>query len=99
MNTGRRRFLQLAAGLTALSAKSHTAWAENYPTRPVRAIVPLAAAGAAEISARLMGRWLSERLGQHFIIENRTGAGGNIGTEAVVTAPADGYTLLVVGSF
>jgi tripartite-type tricarboxylate transporter receptor subunit TctC len=99
MNIGRRRFLQLAAAATALPARSHSAWAEIYPTRPVRAIVPLAPAGAADISARLMGHWLSERLGQPFIIENRTGAGGNIGTEAVVAAPADGYTLLVVGSF
>jgi tripartite-type tricarboxylate transporter receptor subunit TctC len=99
MNIGRRRFLQLAAGAIGLSAKSYPAWAEIYPTRPVRAIVPLAAGGAADISARLLGHWLSEGLGQPFIIENRTGAGGNIGTEAVVTAPADGYTLLVVGSF
>jgi tripartite-type tricarboxylate transporter receptor subunit TctC len=95
----RRRFLHLAAGAAALPAMSGTARTETYPTRPVRAIVPLAAGGAADISARLMGQWLAERLGQPFIIENRTGAGGNIGTEAVVTAPADGYTLLVAGSF
>jgi tripartite-type tricarboxylate transporter receptor subunit TctC len=95
----RRRFLHLAAGAAALSAMSGTARTETYPTRPVRAIVPLAPGGAADISARLMGQWLAERLGQPFIIENRTGAGGNIGTEAVVTAPADGYTLLVAGSF
>ena len=95
----RRRFLHLAAGAAALPAMSGTARTETSPTRPVRAIVPLAAGGAADISARLMGQWLAERLGQPFIIENRTGAGGNIGTEAVVTAPADGYTLLVAGSF
>ena len=95
----RRRFLHLAAGAAALPVMSGTARTETYPTRPVRAIVPLAAGGAADISARLMGQWLAERLGQPFIIENRTGAGGNIGTEAVVTAPADGYTLLVAGSF
>src|SRR5271167_3039783 len=95
----RRRFLHLAAGAAALPAMSGTARTETYPTRPVRAIVPLAPGGAADISARLMGQWLAEQLGQPFIIENRTGAGGNIGTEAVVTAPADGYTLLVVGSF
>jgi len=95
----RRRFLHLAAGAAALPAMSGAARTETYPTRPVRAIVPLAAGGAADISARLMGQWLAERLGQTFIIENRTGAGGNIGTEAVVTAPADGYTLLVAGSF
>jgi tripartite-type tricarboxylate transporter receptor subunit TctC len=95
----RRGFLHLAAGAGALSAMSGTARTETYPTRPVRAIVPLAAGGAADISARLMGQWLAERLGQPFIVENRTGAGGNVGTEAVVTAPADGYTLLVAGSF
>jgi tripartite-type tricarboxylate transporter receptor subunit TctC len=78
---------------------SRAARVETYPTRPVREIVPQAPGGAADISARLMGQWLSERLGQPFIIENRTGAGGNVGTEAVVTALADGYTLLVVGSF
>jgi tripartite-type tricarboxylate transporter receptor subunit TctC len=72
---------------------------ETYPTRPIRGIVPQAPGGAADISARLMGQWLSERFGQPFIIENRTGAGGNIGTEVVVTSPADGYTLLLVGSF
>ena len=99
MNIPRRRFLRLAAGAGALSVVSGTARTETYPTRPVRAIVPLAAGGAADVSARLMGHWLSERLGQPFIIENRTGAGGNIGTEAVVAAPADGYTLLLVGSF
>ena len=95
----RRRFLHLVAGAAVLPAMSGTARTETYPTRPVRGIVPQAPGGAADISARLMGQWLSERLGQPFIIENRTGAGGNIGTEAVVTAPPDGYTFLVVGSF
>ena len=78
---------------------SRVAWAQTYPTRPVRLIVPVAPAGASDITARLIGQWLSERLGQPFIIENRPGAGNSIGTEAVVRAPADGYTLLLVGGF
>jgi tripartite-type tricarboxylate transporter receptor subunit TctC len=73
--------------------------AEAYPARPVRWVVPQAPGGAADVSARLMGQWLSERLGQPFVIENRIGAGGNIGTETVVTSPADGHTLLLAGSF
>jgi tripartite-type tricarboxylate transporter receptor subunit TctC len=93
----RREFLHLAAGACALPALSCIARAEAYPTRPVRIIVSLAAGGMQDILARLMGQWLSERLGQPFVIENRTGAGGNIGTEAVVRAPPDGYTLLTVG--
>src|SRR5262249_56847627 len=72
---------------------------QAYPSRPVRLIVPVAPAGASDITARLIGQWLSERLGQPFVIENRPGGGGNIGTEAVVRAPADGYTLLMAGSF
>lgn len=99
MKIPRRRLLHLAAGGAALQAMSRIAWAETYPARPVRWVVPQAPGGAADISTRLMGQWLSERLGQPFIIENRPGAGGNIGTEAVVTSPADGYTLLLVGSF
>ena len=92
----RRQFLHLAAGAAALPAMSRVARAQTYPSRPVRIIVPYAPAGAPDIVARLMGQWLSERLGQPFIIENRPGAGGNIGTEAVVRARPDGYTLVYV---
>jgi tripartite-type tricarboxylate transporter receptor subunit TctC len=93
----RRQFLHLAAGAAALPAMSHFAWAQAYPTQPVRIIVGVAPGGPTDILARLMGQWLSEHLGQPFVIENRPGAGSNIGTEAVVRAPADGYTLLLVG--
>jgi len=96
MNLPRRKFLHLAAGTAALPALSHIARAQAYPTRPVRIIVPYAAGGGADIFARIIGQWLSERLGQPFVIENRPGAAGNVGTEAVVRAPADGYTLLQV---
>src|SRR5262245_43427416 len=92
----RRQFLHLAAGTAALSGASRVAWAQAYPSRPVRVIVGFPAGGATDIQARLMGQWLSERLGQQFIIENRAGASGNIGTDAVAKAPADGYTLLPV---
>jgi hypothetical protein len=92
----RRHVLHLAAGAAALPAVSRLAWAQAYPTRPVRLIVPVAPAGASDITARLMGQWLSERLGQQFVIDNRPGANNIIGTEAVVRAPADGYTLLLV---
>ena len=96
MKLPRRTFLHLAAGAAALPGVSRVAWAQAYPSRPVRLIVPLAPGGATDIVARLMGQWLSERLGQPFVIENRPGGGTNIGTEAVVRAPADGYTLLLV---
>jgi len=91
----RRRFLELAVGVTALPAAARIASAQAYPTRPVRIVVGYAAGGGTDLVARLMGQWLSERLGQQFVIENRTGAATNIGTEAVVRAPADGYTLLL----
>jgi tripartite-type tricarboxylate transporter receptor subunit TctC len=98
MKLPRRQFLYLAAGAAALPAVSRIARAQTYPTRPVRVIVPFAPAGSTDIAARLMGQWLSERLGQQFVIENRPGASTTIGTEAVVRAPADGYTLLLVGT-
>src|SRR5438132_644961 len=94
MQVPRRQFLQLSAGAAAL-AVSRFACAQAYPSRPVRLIVPFPPGGGAEISARLIGQWLSERLGQSFIIDNRPGAATNIGTEAVVRAPPDGYTLFL----
>jgi len=96
MKLPRRKFLHLAAGAAALPAVSRIAWAQAYPSRPVRLIVGFAPGGTTDITARLIGQWLSERLGQQFLIENRTGAATNIATEAVVRAPADGYTLLLV---
>src|SRR5947209_20406639 len=98
MTLPRREFLHLAAGAVALPAVSRFAWGQTYPSRPVRILVGFAAGGPNDIVARLMGQWLSERLGQPFIIENRPGAGSNIATEAAVRAASDGYTLLLVGS-
>ena len=95
MRLPRRQFLHLAAAAAALPAVSRLAWAQTYPTRPVHVIVGFAAGGGVDITARLIGQWLSERLGQSFITENRPGAGGNIGTEAVVNAAPDGHTLLL----
>ena len=95
MKLPRRRFLHLAAGAATLPVVSRNARAQGYPTRPVRIVVPYAAGASPDIIARLVGQALSERLGQQVIIENRPGAGGNIGTEVVVRAPADGYTLLL----
>jgi tripartite-type tricarboxylate transporter receptor subunit TctC len=98
MNLPRRKFLHLAAGAAALPTVSRIARAQTYPSRPVRIIVGFPAAGTTDIAARIIGQWLSERIGQQFIIENRPGAGGNIGAEAAVRAPADGYTLLMAGT-
>ena len=99
MKLPRRQFLHLAAGAAALPAASRIARAQAYPTRPVSLVAGFAPGGGVDITARLIGQWLSERLGQQFVIENRPGASSNIATEAVVRAPADGYTLLMVGSF
>jgi len=98
MKLPRRNFLHLAAGAAALPAVSRIARAQTYPSRPIRVIVPFAAGGQGDIHARLIGQWLSERLGQPFVIENRPGAAGNIGTEAVVRAAPDGYTILLASS-
>src|SRR6187200_2742853 len=95
MNRQRRRFLQSAAGVAALPLVSRFAMAQAYPARPVHLMVGFAPAGPADILARLLGQWLSERLGQQFIVENRAGAGSNLATEAVVNSAPDGYTLLL----
>ncbi|QWG17025.1 tripartite tricarboxylate transporter substrate binding protein [Bradyrhizobium sediminis] len=96
MRLPRRQFLHLAAGAALLPAVSGNAWAQSYPSRPIRLLVGYPPGGSADMTARLMGQWLSERLGQSFVIENRAGAGTNIATEAVVRAAPDGYTLLLV---
>jgi tripartite-type tricarboxylate transporter receptor subunit TctC len=98
MKLPRRKFLHLAAGAAALSALSRLSWAETYPSRPVRIIAPTGPGGAPDIIARLIGPWLSQGLGQQFVVENRPGSGNNIGTEAVVRAAPDGYTLLIASS-
>jgi tripartite-type tricarboxylate transporter receptor subunit TctC len=98
MKLPRRTFLHLAAGAAALPAASRIAWAQSYPARPVKIIVGQAAGSGSDTFARLIGQFLSERLGQPFVVENRPGAGGNIATEAVVRSPPDGYTLLLVNS-
>jgi tripartite-type tricarboxylate transporter receptor subunit TctC len=97
MKLPRRQFLHLAAGAAALPATSRIAQAQAYPSRPVRIVVPTTAGGANDITARMIGQSLSERLGRPFVIDNRPGGGNSIGTEAVVRAPADGYTLLLCG--
>ena len=98
MKLPRRQFLHLAAGAAALPAVSCVAWAQAYPARPVRIIVGFAPGGSTDIAARVVGQWLSERLGQQFVIENRPGAGASLAAEAVVRALPDGYTLLLVSS-
>ncbi len=98
MTVRRRKFLHLAAGAAALPTMSRFARAQTYPSRPVRIIVGFAAGGPPDVLSRLIGQWLSERLGQQFIVETRPGAGSNIGTETVVNAPADGQTLLLVSA-
>jgi tripartite-type tricarboxylate transporter receptor subunit TctC len=97
MKLPRRNFLHLAAGAAALPVVSRIAWAQAYPTRPVRILVGFAAGGTSDIVGRLLGQWLSERFGQQFIVENRPGASANLATEAVAKAAADGYTLLLIG--
>ena len=92
----RRQFLHLAAGAAGLPAVSRLAWAQSYPTRPVRIVVGFAPGGPNDINARLIGQWLSDRLGQQFIVDNRPGASGNIAMESVVKSSPDGYTLTMI---
>ena len=96
MTLSRRKVLRLATGAVALPALSRASWAQAYPSRPIRFVVGFPAGGSADITARIVGQWLSERLGQQIIVENRAGAASNIGTEAVVKSPPDGYTFLIV---
>src|SRR5215471_7408435 len=98
MKLPRRQFLHLAVGAAALPAVSRVARAQTYPSRPVRLMVGFPAGSTSDIYARLVGQWLSERLAQPFVVENRPGAGRNIGTAAVVNAPPDGYTLLMIAA-
>jgi tripartite-type tricarboxylate transporter receptor subunit TctC len=94
MTIARRRFFRLAAGVATLPVTSRLSWAQGYPARPVRIVAPVPAGGTSDMSVRLISQWLSERLGQPFVVENRPGAATNIGTEVVVRAAPDGYTLL-----
>ena len=94
MKAPRRKLLRLAASAAALPAVSRMAWAQSYPSRPVRFVVGFAPGGGGDLATRLMAQWLSERLGQQFVVENRVGASSNLATEQVVRAPADGYTLI-----
>jgi tripartite-type tricarboxylate transporter receptor subunit TctC len=96
MRISRRQSLRLAVGFASVPLFARSVRAQTYPARPVRIIVGFAPGGAADITARLIAQWLTDQLGQQFIVENRPGAGTNIGTEAVINAPADGYTLLLV---
>src|ERR1044072_623267 len=99
MQLPRRRFLYLAAAAAGLAAVPHIASAQAYPSRPVRIVIGFVAGGTQDVLARLIGQRLSDRMGQPFVVESRPGASGNIGTEAVVRAPAEGYTLLGIGAF
>src|SRR3989449_8230583 len=94
MKLPRRKFLRLAAATTALPSVARTAWAQSYPSRPVRFVVGFAPGGGGDLATRLMAQWLAERLGQQFVVENRVGAASNLATEQVVRAPPDGYTLI-----